>query len=63
MADALSNLDKFIPNYTLVLNVLRVLKEKYSSIRLHHMRGRPFPTFLEPNLTCTYERSLFDIGK
>ena len=47
MADALGDLGEPVPDRTLVLNVIRGLNERFSSIGLHLRRGRPLPTFLE----------------
>jgi hypothetical protein len=47
MANALIDLGEFISDRTLVLNILRGLNDKYSSVGLHLRCGRPFPTFLE----------------
>ena len=47
MADDLADLGEVVSDRTLVLNVLRGLKEKYASIGRHLRRSRPFPSFLE----------------
>lgn len=47
MADALADLGEYIPNHTLVLNVLRGLSGKFTYMTPHFKRQRPFPTFNE----------------
>ncbi|XP_034585377.1 uncharacterized protein [Setaria viridis] len=47
MADALADLGEYVPDRTLVLNVLRGLSEKYAYMTPHFKRQRPFPTFSE----------------
>ena len=47
MADDLADLGEVVSDRTLVLNVLRGLNKKFTSIRRHLRRSRPFPSFLE----------------
>jgi len=47
MADALGDLGEVVSDRTLVLNVLRGLNEKYTTLGRQLRRARPFPTFLE----------------
>jgi len=47
MADQLDDLGSPVSDRTLVLNVLRGLNERFTSIGVHLRRARPFPTFKE----------------
>ena len=47
MADQLGNLGEPISDWTLILNLVRGLNAKYTTIGRHIHRGRPFPMFLE----------------
>ena len=47
MDDALADLGEYIPDHTLVLNVLRGLNGKFTYMSPHFKRQRPFPTFGE----------------
>ena len=46
-AGQLADLGPPVPDRTLVVNVLRGLKERFTNIGIHLPRGFPFPTFQE----------------
>ncbi|XP_039822761.1 uncharacterized protein LOC120684975 [Panicum virgatum] len=46
-ADDLADLGEPVTNRSLVLNLIRGLNERFSSIGCHLRRGHPFPSFLE----------------
>ena len=47
LAEQLGDMGEVITNHTLVMNLLRGLNEKYSSIRRQLQHARPFPTYQE----------------